>query len=109
METKQLSETVWVSGQIAPSDLETLKGAGFDLVINNRPDGESPDQPLNADLAKRADELGLKFVYIPTIPGQVDRDAVARFQQALAGNEGKVLAFCRTGGRSANLWALSQA
>ena len=45
--------------------------------------------------------------HIPVVPGAIDEDDVARFHAALNELQGPVLAFCRTGMRAAQLWALA--
>src|SRR3984893_19071787 len=45
--------------------------------------------------------------HIPVVPGQIHDEDIANFSVALAELEAPVLAFCRTGTRSASLWALS--
>ena len=108
METNQLTERLSVSGQIKLADLKAIKAAGFDIIINNRPDGEAPRQPRSDTLAKRAAELGLTYFYIPVFPGKISPENVADFAKVLGQETGPILAFCRTGTRSSNLWARSQ-
>ena len=48
MELKRINEHVSVSPQISPDDVAAIKAAGFVAIVNNRPDGESPDQPPSA-------------------------------------------------------------
>src|SRR3546814_9355986 len=45
----------------------------------------------------------------PVTPGAIRDDDAARFRAALDGLPGPTVAFCRTGTRSAMLWALSNA
>ena len=108
MEAKSLTENLSVRGQIKLADLKDIKAAGFTTVINNRPDGEAPRQPLSETLAKRSKELGLTYHYIPVFPGKMSAANVSDFDKALLQSGGKTLAFCRTGTRSTNLWAKTQ-
>lgn len=105
---RKVTEDFAVAPQIAPEDMAQAARDGFVLVINNRPDGEAPDQPASADMAAAAKAAGLAYVHIPVrggpTPGQVE--AVA---EAVAGAKGPVLAFCRSGTRSINTWSLGQA
>lgn len=105
----KLTPSLSVSPQITPKDLEEAAAAGFTSIINNRPDGEAPDQPRNDELAATAQRLGLEYRTIPIVPGQMSDDQVAAFKKALADMKGPTLAFCRTGTRSAILWALASA
>lgn len=109
MELKRINDHITVSGQILPEDVSALKAAGFTTIINNRPDGESPDQPASAEIEAAAKAAGLNYVAIPLGRDGVTPDMVERTKAALEGSEGPVFAFCRSGTRSTTLWALSQA
>src|SRR3546814_7870289 len=54
-------------------------------------------------------EAGMEARHIPVTPGAIRDDDAARFRAALDGLPGPTVAFCRTGTRSAMLWALSNA
>ena len=82
-----------------------LAKLGFKTVINNRPDREVPFQPRSKTLAARAKKAGLTYHYLPVISGGITQKDVDEFAALLAKTHGPVLAFCRTGTRSANLWA----
>lgn len=105
---KPLSGSVFTSPQIEPSDLAEAKAQGVTLVVNNRPDGETEDQPAGAEIEAAAKTLGLDYVAIP-ISGSFDAAKVDAMREALAKNDGKTLAFCRSGTRSAHLWGLAEA
>ncbi|MDR3474897.1 MAG: TIGR01244 family sulfur transferase [Devosia sp.] len=109
MELKRINQHVSVSPQIRPEDVPTIKAAGFTAIINNRPDGEAPDQPTSDDIQKAAQTAGLVYHYIPLGRDGVSPDMVERTVSALEGSEGPVFCYCRSGTRSATLWALSQA
>lgn len=98
-----------VSPQITADDLASAKAAGVTLVINNRPDGEEPGQPSGAEIAAAARALGLDYVAIPVGPMGVSAAHLDAFDQAVAANEGGVLAYCRSGTRSTIVRALSEA
>lgn len=94
---------VTIRGQVQVKDVADLAAQGCRILINNRPDGEAPDQPLSSDLQAEAQRHGMGYVYIPVVPGQAsDADARA-FAEALRQSDGPVVAFCRTGGRAATL------
>lgn len=104
MDLNHLSRTFATSPQIQPSDLAALAAAGFRGIINNRPDGEGPDQPSSDEIEAEARRHGLLYRHIPVVPGQAtDADARA-FAAVLNEADGPVLAFCRTGNRAAGLW-----
>nr|WP_294847419.1 TIGR01244 family sulfur transferase [uncultured Sphingomonas sp.] len=107
MDVRPISPNVWVSGQILPSDLPTLKEMGFRAIIGNRPDGEEADQPKWSDISEAAEQAGLAVAHIPITPGHMTSNEVLEFRDAVTGFEKPVLAFCRTGTRSAQLWAFA--
>lgn len=109
LELKRINEHVSVSGQIAPEDVAALKDLGFVAIVNNRPDGESPDQPPGADIEAAANAAGLAYYAIPLGREGVSPDLVAQTKAVLEGSNGPVFCFCRSGTRSTTLWALSQA
>ncbi len=109
MEIKRINDKVSVSGQIAPEDVPALKAAGFVAIVNNRPDGESPDQPPGAEIEAAAKAAGLDYYSIPLGRDGVSPDMVEKTREALEGSAGPVFCYCRSGTRSTTLWALSQA
>lgn len=109
MELKRINDHVSVSGQILPTDVAALRAAGFVAIINNRPDGESPDQTPSADIEKAAHAAGLAYHYIPLGREGVSPDMVEKTRSVLEGSNGPVFCYCRSGTRSTTLWALSQA
>lgn len=109
LDLKKISERVSVTGQISGDDIEAIKASGFGAIICNRPDGEEPGQPSFADIQVAAMAKGLWMIAIPVgASGAREADIVA-FADALDKAKGPVLAYCRSGMRSATLWALTQA
>ena len=109
MDVKRIDDNFSVSPQISPEDVTAIKAQGFVAIINNRPDGESPDQPSGATIEKAAHEAGLSYHYIPLGREGVSQDMIEQTKQVLEGSTGPVFAYCRSGTRSTTLWALSQA
>ena len=109
MELKRINQHVTVSPQISPEDVAAIKAAGFVAIINNRPDGEAPDQPSSDTIQKAAQAAGLVYHFIPLGREGVSPDMVARTKSALEGSAGPVFCYCRSGTRSTTLWALSEA
>ena len=105
---RQVTKDFAVAPQIAPADMALAAGQGFVLVINNRPDGEAPDQPDSAQMEAAAKAAGLAYVHIP-VRGGPTPDQVEAVADAISGAKGPVLAFCRSGTRSINTWSLGQA
>lgn len=106
-EFREVAEGFWVAPQITEQDVQEAARRGFRSVINNRPDGEEPGQPANADLRQAAEAAGLAWFEVPT--RGVDPERVQAMEQALGSAERPVLAFCRSGTRSISLWALAEA
>lgn len=109
MDLKRINDHVSVSGQIGPEDVATLKSLGFTAIVNNRPDGESPDQPAGAEIEAAARAAGLAYHAIPLGREGVSPDLVDKTKAVIEGSDGPVFCFCRSGTRSTTLWALSQA
>src|SRR4051812_7963025 len=107
-QTQPLSERVFVAGQIQPADVAELADCGVTIIVNNRPDGEEPDQPPGAEIEAAARAAGLDYVHIP-IADAFSAEKVLAMGEALTGAKGNVLLFCKSGTRSAYLWALARA
>ncbi|MBA6412515.1 TIGR01244 family phosphatase [Parahaliea sp. F7430] len=107
MKIVELSPQVGTSAQITPEDVPAIAAAGYKLILNNRPDGESPGQPSSEAIAAAAAEQGLEYRYVPVngmnFPGIALEELAAIFDQG-----GRVLSFCRSGTRCANLWVVSR-
>ena len=108
MEYREISDNYSVSGQITPDDIAAVKAAGFNSVICNRPDNEQPGQPSADSVKQAAEAAGLEFRYIPVISGQITEQNVADQAAALEGLKAPVFAYCRSGARCTNLYALIQ-
>ena len=76
----ELAPQVFVAGQVFEQELKVAAEQGIRSVINNRPDGESANQPPSAHLAGVAEGL-----------------------------ERPMLVFCRSGARSTALWEMCEA
>lgn len=105
---RPLDEKVLVAGQIGRDDVAEAAARGVTTIVNNRPDGEEAGQPAAAEIEAAAREAGLSYRFIP-ISGGFGPDQIAGMAEAIEGSEGKLLAFCRSGTRSAFLWALAGA
>jgi uncharacterized protein (TIGR01244 family) len=107
-EFRRVTDAYSVAPQISPEDIAAAAAQGYVLVINNRPDGESPGQPDSATMAAAAQAAGLDYLYNP-VRGGPDPDNVAAQAEAVARAGGPVLAFCRSGTRSIVTWSVGQA
>ncbi len=100
-----VDDTVSVSGQLTPGDMKEIAGAGFTAVVNNRPDGEAFfGQPRTADLRAAAEAAGLQFLDLPFSGPRATPDQVRALADLLAAGDARVVAFCKSGMRSALLW-----
>ncbi|QFT94351.1 Beta-lactamase hydrolase-like protein [Roseovarius sp. THAF9] len=109
MDIKKITEKVSVSPQITVNDIAEIKAAGFRAIICNRPDGEGADQPSFEEVEAAAKAVGIDARYVPVESGMVNDEDVAAFGASLEDLPRPVLAYCRTGTRSATLWSLSEA
>jgi uncharacterized protein (TIGR01244 family) len=105
---RQLDDKVMVSGQVAPHEVAGLARQGVTMLVNNRPDCEEPGQPLAGEIEDAAAAAGIGYRFVPIIRGIGPAD-VESMQEALReGGDGKLLAFCRSGTRSAMALALAK-
>jgi sulfide:quinone oxidoreductase len=109
LDIRKITDALSVAPQIAVSDMPALRAAGFRAIVSNRPDGEDGDQPSFAEIAAAARAVGLEAHHVPVQSGKVGDKDVAAFAAVMADLPRPVLAFCRTGTRSATLWSLAQA
>ena len=106
---RKLDDRVSASPQIGLDDVSAAAGQGVRLIINNRPEGESDDQVPGDAIAAAARAAGMDYVAIPVTHAGFSEAQVAAMADALAGAQGAVLAYCRSGTRSTLLWALAEA
>lgn len=109
MDAKAISSQLSVAPQITPEDVKDIAAMGFRSIMCNRPDGEGADQPTFEEVEAAAKIAGLKIRYLPIISGTVQDSDADDFRTAMIELPGPILAYCRTGTRSATLWSLSQA
>ena len=102
---KQLDPALAVTGQIAPSDVRGLAALGYRSIICNRPDGEETDQPDWQSIASAAAQVGMEARYIPVGGDFNVQDQSPEFAHALADMPAPIVAYCRTGTRSSQLYA----
>ena len=105
---KQLTPAIAVAPQISAADCGRARAAGFVAIVCNRPDDEDAGQPDAADIAAAATAAGLRFAHVPVDSRGIDDTQIAAMAAEI-GAGGPILAYCRSGTRSANLWALAAA
>ena len=101
-----LTDTVSVSPQLTAEDVREAASLGYGTIVCNRPDGEEAGQPSAAEIEAEAQGAGLSFLHLPFSGAgmtEADVDAMTAAMQA----PGKLLAYCRSGTRSAGLWAMA--
>lgn len=97
------------SPQIAPEDVAAAAAAGFRSVVNNRPDFEAgPDQPTSQQIEQAAAAAGLTYAFLPVQSAYQSPAEIARMHELLGQLPKPVLAFCRSGTRTANLFRAAQ-
>ena len=107
MSIYRLSEACAVAGQIQPTDVVSLAADGFTTIICNRPDSEDFGQPAAGDIEAECATHGVVFHHIPIDRGGLTMQMVEAFRQAVEASAGPVLAYCRSGQRSAVIWQAS--
>jgi len=109
MDIRSLAPGLCVSEQLRPDDVTALKEAGYRAIVCNRPDGESSDQALFADIQRAARQHGMEAHYLPAETGKVTDEQAELFGKLLETLPKPIVAYCRSGMRSTTLWALWQA
>ena len=106
---RKVADDFYVAPQLDEADFARARDLGIKTVINNRPDGEAPDQLPDAKARLAAEASGLAYVHVPVVSGGIFPDHIAQMKEALDGTKGPWLAYCRSGTRSCHLWALVSA
>ena len=107
---RKIDDKTFASPQIELADVAEAQALGIGMIINNRPEDESPDQTPGADIETAAKAAGIAYVAIPVTHAGFSMPQVEAMQAALAeAGDKPVLAYCRSGTRSTLLWALAQA
>ena len=103
-----LAPGVSVAGRLDRADIDALAAAGVRTIINNRPDDEDPGQLPAAEARRIAEAHGIAYHHIPITAATLSRADVDAFGAALRDAPAPVVAHCRSGTRSALLWALTR-
>lgn len=103
---KQLETGIFVAAQLAEADFAELAARGIRSVVNNRPDGEAPDQLPNDRARAAALRHRLQYRYQPVENLNVtDEDLVDAQARLINDLPGPILFYCRSGTRCTILWA----
>ncbi len=107
MQIITISPEFSVADQITEADVAHLAAAGFKTVVANRPDGEGgPPMDLIGSACRRH---GLQFFSLPVEYSTMSQADADHFAAILRQSEEPLLAYCRSGRRSAGLWAMAMA
>ncbi len=98
------------AGQLTADDMAQAAAAGFRSVINNRPDFEGgAGQPTSQAVEQAAAAAGLEYAFLPVQSAYQTPDEIARMRALLEQLPKPVLAYCRSGARTTNLFRAAQA
>lgn len=107
VEIVKVTEEFAIGPQISRDDLRTIRDAGYASVINLRPDDEEGEFLTSAQAEEIARSLGLGYAYSPTENHAIfETDIIDRFERAMADLPKPIYTHCKSGTRSAILWAL---
>ena len=109
MDIRKLTLGLSVAPQIAPQDAAAIAAAGFRTVICNRPDSENPPELAAAEIRTALEAEGITFLDLPFDGSTMTAEVIVQLRDMIAGAQAPVLAYCRTGTRCTNAWALGQA
>jgi uncharacterized protein (TIGR01244 family) len=106
---RQINSHVSVAPQISVADVKAIAAQGFKTIMNNRPDGESPEQTPSSVIEAEAKANNIDYVYLPIVSSNITAQNIEDFGKVLSGKPGPILAYCRTGTRCTNMWAMAEA
>lgn len=106
---RTIDSQFFASPQIALEDVAEAKAMGIGFIVNNRPDGEEPSAPQNADMQAAAEAVGLGYAYIPVTHSGFSVSQLDALEQVFSAADAPVLGYCKSGTRSTLLWALTRA
>lgn len=105
MDCRKITPEFAVTGQLSSPDMTLVHALGYRSVICNRPDGEADDQPLFESIERAAKLSALEAHYLPVPASGPTSEQVARLSELWDKLPKPVLAYCRSGARSAALFA----
>lgn len=103
MHIEQLTTQVSVSDQITVKDVASLAKKGIEILVCNRPDGESEDQTPYAEIEAAAQKHGIDFRLMAFSSYQITDEYRDQFIDVVSELK-RIHAYCRTGSRSKRLW-----
>ena len=109
MDIRKITSDFSVGAQITTDDLPVISARGFKSVICNRPDGEAIDQPDFEAVEHNAKACGIETRYIPVHHSGLQEADIEAFAKALQEMPRPILAYCRSGARSATIYEAAKA
>jgi uncharacterized protein (TIGR01244 family) len=107
---RPITDGFWAAPQLTPEDVKDAAARGVTLIVNNRPDGEAPGQPTSAEIEAAAAAAGIAYAHIPVDRGGVTPNHTKALERAMDdAPDGVALAYCRSGLRSALVFAYAEA
>ena len=96
-----------IGPQIEPGDFAHLAEAGFQAIINARPDTEDGEFVRAEEAAKLSAAAGLGYRHTPTENHAIfETPVIDEFERAMANLPAPIYAHCKSGTRAAILWAM---
>jgi sulfide:quinone oxidoreductase len=108
LDFREYGDDLRCCSRISVALVPELATMGFRSLICNRPDGE-PDGVPFADIERAARRHGLAFAYQPVLLSRIGPADGGTFGHLLYALPKPILAYCRSGRRSAALWVLARA
>lgn len=110
LQVRQVADDVYVAAQLDANAMAAAAAMGFRSVVNNRPDFEhGPGQPTSREIEAAATAAGMAYRFLPVDGGYQTPEEIAAFALILRELPRPLLAFCRSGSRSARLVMAAQA
>lgn len=100
----RIADNFTVSAQISPDHVAEIAGAGYRIVVCNRPDDEEPGQPSAAEVAAACETHGLEFHHLPVTGPVLAPGVLKQFRNIVTSDRGPVFAYCRSGQRCVFLY-----
>jgi uncharacterized protein (TIGR01244 family) len=100
-----IAADVFVAPQLTPEAMADVARMGIRSVVNNRPDFEGgTDQPTSVQIEAAARAARLEYRFLPVAGNYQSPTEIATMAQLLRELPRPILAFCRSGNRSTNLY-----
>ena len=106
---KQVAPNVSITSQLKLENLRPLAHAGYQFIVDIRPDGEAADQIPSEAIGHAAYNNRMGFLYIPVPHEWIPPEAVHKLSEVLAADHPPTVLYCRTGRRAVRLFALEEA